>query len=197
MVLKIVLGFLFLGAMSIVICLIGLFANTVSIPVLRTKDLYTSTFNRLLIVLAVCDNLYLLFALLESIRTEMELSTDIHTMVFPYAFYPLHNIMLVLSIYMTVILAMERYRAISKPIDYHTIIVSGKQWQRVFHYVVPVVIFSVLFNMPKFFELTTEGNVRTTDNGTNYTSVSNLLRHIRCSHQLLFRIRNICVLRHY
>ena len=84
--------------MSIVICLIGLFANTVSIPVLRTKDLYTSTFNRLLIVLAVCDNLYLLFALLESIRTEMELSTDIHTMVFPYAFYPLHNIMLVLSI---------------------------------------------------------------------------------------------------
>ena len=195
MVLKIVLGFLFLGAMSIVICLIGLFANTVSIPVLRTKDLYTSTFNRLLIVLAVCDNLYLLFALLESIRTEMELSTDIHTMVFPYAFYPLHNIMLVLSIYMTVILAMERYRAISKPIDYHTIIVSGKQWQRVFHYVVPVVIFSVLFNMPKFFELTTEGNVRTTDNGTNYTSVSNLLGHIRCSHQLLFR--NICVLRHY
>ena len=191
MVLKIVLGFLFLGAMSIVICLIGLFANTVSIPVLRTKDLYTSTFNRLLIVLAVCDNLYLLFALLESIRTEMELSTDIHTMVFPYAFYPLHNIMLVLSIYMTVILAMERYRAISKPIDYHTIIVSGKQWQRVFHYVVPVVFFSVLFNMPKFFELTTESNVRTTDNGTNYTSVSILLMQIpqiRCSNQLLLRI---------
>jgi len=176
---------------SIVICLIGLFANTVSIPVLRTKDLYTSTFNRLLIVLAVCDNLYLLFALLESIRTEMELSTDIHTMVFPYAFYPLHNIMLVLSIYMTVILAMERYRAISKPIDYHTIIVSGKQWQRVFHYVVPVVFFSVLFNMPKFFELTTESNVRTTDNGTNYTSVSILLMQIpqiRCSNQLLLRI---------
>ena len=138
---------------------------------LRTKDLYTSTFNRLLIVLAVSDNVYLLFALLESIRTEMY-ETDIHTLVFPYAFYPLHNIMLVLSIYMTVTLAMERYRAISKPIDYHTIIVSGKQWERVFHYVVPVVIFSVLFNMPKFFELTAESNVRTIGNGTNVSYVS-------------------------
>ena len=119
--------------------------------------MYTSTFNRLLIVLAIIDNLYLAFALLEGIRTEMEVPTgDVHTSIFAYALYPLHNVMLCLSIYMTVILAMERYRAVSKPIDYHTIIVSGKQWQRVFHYVVPVVVFSLVFNMPKFFELQTQ-----------------------------------------
>ena len=139
------------------ICCIGVLANTISIPVLHTKDMYTSTFNRLLIVLAIIDNLYLAFALLESIRTEMEVPTgDLHTSIFAYALYPLHNVMLCLSIYMTVILAMERYRAVSKPIDYHTIIVSGKQWQRVFRYVVPVVMFSLVFNLPKFFELKTQ-----------------------------------------
>lgn len=131
-----------------------------SIPVLKTKDMYQSTFNRLLIVLAVIDNIYLTFALLESLRTEIELPTgQWHTTVFAYALYPLHNVMLCLSIYMTVILAMERYRAVSKPIDYHTIIVSGRQWQRVFHYVIPVVIFSVVFNLPKFFELKTKTRI--------------------------------------
>ena len=144
------------GVLQATICLIGLFANTVSIPVLKTKDLYQSTFNRLLIVLAIIDNLYLMFAFLECIRSEIKAATgDLHTTLFAYALYPLHNVMLCLSIYMTVILAMERYRAVTKPIDYHTVMVSGRQWQRVFHYVIPVVVFSLVFNMPKFFELET------------------------------------------
>ena len=147
----------FSGILHSVICLVGLLANGLSIPVLGTKDLYTSTFNRLLIVLAINDIFYLTFALAESVRSDMEINTgDFHTIIFAHGLYPFHNIILCLSIYMTVILAMERYRAVSKPIDYHTIIVSGKQWQRVFHYVVPVVIFTLIFNMPKFFELTTK-----------------------------------------
>jgi len=108
-------------------------------------------------VLAINDIFYLTFALAESIRSDLEIDTgDVHTTVFAHGLYPFHNIMLCLSIYMTVILAMERYRAVSKPIDYHTIIVSGKQWQRVFRYVIPVVFFSLIFNMPKFFELKTK-----------------------------------------
>ena len=99
------------------ICSVGLLANGLSIPVLRAKDLYTSTFNRLLIVLAINDIFYLTFALAESIRSDLEIDTgDVHTTVFAHGLYPFHNIMLCLSIYMTVILAMERYRAVSKPI---------------------------------------------------------------------------------
>ena len=60
-----------LGVLQLIICLIGLVANTLCIPVLKGKDLYTSTFNRLLIILAICDNLYLAFALLECLRTEI------------------------------------------------------------------------------------------------------------------------------
>jgi hypothetical protein len=163
------------GVVQTIICLIGLCANTISIPVLRSKQMYTSTFHRLLIVLALFDNLYLGLALLEGVRNEMNLSTNVHTTVFVYALYPLHNITLCLSIYMTVFLAMERYRAVSKPIDYHTIIVSGRQWQRVFHYVIPVVVLSVAFNLPKFFELRTEevilGSIHNQTVGENNTRV--------------------------
>jgi hypothetical protein len=143
------------GIVQAIICLIGLCANAISIPVLRSKTLFKSTFNRLLIVLALGDNIYLGLAALEAFRTEMNLSLPLHNTLFVYFLYPIHNIILCLSILMTVILAMERYKAISQPIDYHAIIVSGRQWQRVFRYVIPVTFLSVLFNVPKFFELKT------------------------------------------
>ena len=160
----------------------GLAANTISIPILRAKDLYTSTFNRLLIVLAVIDNAYLILALFESARNEMGLATDVHTAAFAFALYPLHNIMLCLSIYMTVVLAMERHRAVSKPIDYHTIIVSGRQWQRVFHYVGPVLAFSVVFNLPKFFELKAEAIMENnaTENRLNVSKTAQAFSPLEC-----------------
>ena len=65
----------FAGILHSVICLVGLFANGLSIPVLRSKDLYTSTFNRLLIVLAIIEIFYLDFALAESVRSNMEINT--------------------------------------------------------------------------------------------------------------------------
>ena len=37
------------GIFQLVVCLIGLVANTLSIPVLRARELYTSTFNRFVI----------------------------------------------------------------------------------------------------------------------------------------------------
>ena len=70
-----------------------------------------------------------------------------------------------LCIYMTVILSMERYLAVTKPIDYHMVIVSGRQWQRIFHYFLPILTFSIVFNLPKFFELMTKVNVVEESNG--------------------------------
>ena len=91
--------------------------------------------------------------MLESVRKEMDFSLPLHILLSVYFLYPVHNIVLCLSILMTVVLAMERYRSISDPIDYHAIMVSGRQWQRVFRYVAPVIFLSVAFNIPKFFEL--------------------------------------------
>ena len=141
------------GILHLIISILGFISNAISIPALKSKILFKSTFNRLLIVLSICDNIYLVLAMLESIRQEMGVSLQIHMVLFVYFLYPLHNIVLCLSILMTVILAMERFRSISDPIDYHAIIVGGRQWQRVFRYVGPVIFLSVAFNVPKFFEL--------------------------------------------
>ena len=151
-----ILSFWIGGVLKFIICLIGLISNFIAIPVLKSKTLYKSTFNRLLIVLAICDNAYLLLAISECIRQELNMTIDSHNVFFVYFLYPIHNIVLCLSIFMTVGLAKERFKAISDPIDYHAIMVSGRQWQRVFKYVLPVFAMSVLFNLPKFFELKIE-----------------------------------------
>lgn len=63
---------------------------------------------------------------------------------------------------MTVVLALERYLAITKPIEYHNTIQGTNPWRRVLSYIIPVVIVSTLFNIPKFFEITIEETVRVT-----------------------------------
>ena len=72
---------------------------------------------------------------------------------FCYALYGLHNIVMTCSIYMTVFLAMERYLAVSRPIEYHNSVNSGKRWVRIARYVLPVIIISIICNVPKFYEL--------------------------------------------
>ena len=59
-------------------------------------------------------------------------------------------------IYLTVVLALERYRAVWRPVEYHNNVNGVNPWHRVFQYLVPVVVFSVAFGMPKFFEAVVE-----------------------------------------
>ena len=67
--------------------------------------------------------------------------------------YQFHNMVVCCSTYTTVVLALERYRAVWRPIEYHNNVNSSPHpWRRVLVYIVPVVIFSALFNIPKFFE---------------------------------------------
>ena len=51
------------------------------------------------------------------------------------------------------VLALERYRAVWHPIEYHNSLGAGKPWRRVMTYVGPAVLFAVLVNLPKFFEV--------------------------------------------
>ncbi|TRY70678.1 hypothetical protein TCAL_05430 [Tigriopus californicus] len=139
------------GVFQMIISLIGLCGNSISIWILCSKAMQ-SIFNRLLIVLAIFDNMYLIFSVLDSIRHEHG-TVNVHYYLFANVLYPLHNASLTGSIYMTVVLAFERYLAVSHPISYHNSVNSGPHWIRITRYVLPVLIFSVLFNLPKFFEL--------------------------------------------
>ena len=58
----------------------------------------------------------------------------------------------------TVVLAVERYLAVTRPVEYHLAVVAAatnQPWRRVMQYMIPTVIFCILFNLPKFFELVT------------------------------------------
>ena len=76
------------------------------------------------------------------------------------------------------------FRAVWRPVEYHNACIGVNPWKRVLvSYLLPVVIFSTLFNIPKFLEV--EINVKTVDyvnssrlvfdsitNQTYYVSVS-------------------------
>lgn len=48
----------------------------------------------------------------------------------------------------------ERYRAVWRPVEYHNKCKGINPWRRVLtSYVLPVVIFSIFFNIPKLFEV--------------------------------------------
>ena len=49
---------------------------------------------------------------------------------------------------------MERYRAVWRPVEYHNQCIGVNPWKRALvSYLLPVVAFSTLFNIPKFFEV--------------------------------------------
>ena len=116
------------GYVTIVLATLGVCANILAICVFSNKT-FKSNFNNLLIALAVFDLLFLVVCITESIRRSFEdrkahsssfsgLATQIHHHLFPYFLYPLHNILLTCSIFMTISISIERYLAIFHPLVY-------------------------------------------------------------------------------
>ena len=55
---------------------------------------------------------------------------------------------------MTVALSLERYRAVWRPVEYHNQCIGVNPWKRALvSYLLPVMVFSTLFNIPKFVEV--------------------------------------------
>jgi hypothetical protein len=59
------------------------------------------------------------------------LPIQLHEYAFGYGLYPLHNFVLCCSIYITVALALERYRAVWRPVEYHNKCKGVNPWHRV------------------------------------------------------------------
>ena len=171
-----------------VIGVAGIIANTMAIPVLCCKDMY-SIFNRLLIFLAIFDNFFIICQILEAKR-KMSLQFEgyfefnqIHEYAFGYFLYQLHAYVLCCSIYITVALALERYRAVWRPVEYHNKYKGVNPWKQIMKsYVGPVLVFSMIFNIPKCFETEFEEipvlplNVSDSLNVTNGTTWYYLVR---------------------
>ena len=72
------------------------------------RDDLKTFFSHLLIALSVFDGLYLFLSLVEAFRRSFHLATAAHIYLFAYALYPLHSLFMLVSIYMTIAIAVER-----------------------------------------------------------------------------------------
>ena len=116
------------GPGNIILAMFGILANILAICVFSKKT-FKSNFNNLLISLAICDLLFLVICITESVRRTFQdhkgnsttlggLVTQVHHHLLPHFLYPLHNILLSTSIFMTVSISIERYLAIFHPLVY-------------------------------------------------------------------------------
>ncbi len=142
------------GVWLIAVAVTGIVANTLGSVILCQRSMRNS-FNLLLVALAVYDNTYLIGAILDSFRKPLgHLMTDVHVYMFPYFLYPLHMMAMTGSIVMTVAIALERYWAVHYPINYSQAMNDSRALRkRMIKYLVPVTVFSIVWNVTKFFEI--------------------------------------------
>ena len=130
---------------------VGLFLNSITIHVFSSSALQKNFFNRLLICLTIFDSLYIICEISEVFRHRYDTILQQH--IFVNFVYPIRNIFMLSSIYMTVVLAFERYQAITDPVQYRIRGVRTGMNQQLLTHLLPGVIFSVIYYIPRFFEL--------------------------------------------
>jgi len=150
------------GHATLIVAIVGIVTNTLAIAVFCRRS-FKSNFNNLLIALAVFDLFFLVTMITESIRNNFESRfgdpstfggklTQIHHHLFPYFIFPVMNILLTSSVYMTVSISVERYVAIFYPLVYkarsqgRSCGGSSLSW-----HIIPVLLISILINIPTFF----------------------------------------------
>ena len=148
------------GWIQIGINIFGFMANIIATIALSSKDQKFSLFNKTLFILAIFDATFNVLDILESIRIlhyDRESCLDkpfyqkIHLALVPHILRPLRFFMIIASIHTTVLIAFERYLAVSKPIT--TFVERPRStWKNLFQKVAPLLITSFLLTLPKCFE---------------------------------------------
>ena len=149
----------------LVICFLGLFFNALGIILLFDRRLMNELFNRLLLCLVLIDSVYLLNVVAEIWILWLGRDDDLSS----YQFYltrvlhffivkPVRGITKLSIIYLTVILALQRYISITKPLD---IMMRDRQikkptWTRTFKFTLPVILLSIVYMIPGFFEISVQ-----------------------------------------
>ena len=147
------------GVIQISINLFGLIGSSISLQVLLLKD-QRSLFNMTLTVLTIFDSIFNVTDILESVRrvhydnftcSEESFLKTLHLYLWPHFLYPLRNISMTTSIYMTVVLAGERYMAISRPIASY-IAACAPEWKSTLKHTFIMVALVTVCMLPLFFE---------------------------------------------
>lgn len=148
------LGFWLNGVAVTVIGLMGIFGNLASIHVLSRKQMRSSV-NFILMALATSDLLLIVTSILIFALTTVYPYTgyliDYYFKAFPIitlAAFPLASICQTVSVYMTFLISFERYIAVCRPLRAKSFCTRRRAKLLIFMFV----LFSVVYNLPRFFE---------------------------------------------
>jgi len=133
------------GILVSIIGMIGFLGNLTSLIVLSRPKLRDS-FHQMLFALACFDIVYIVVGGFNYTFRGFNAGSDIFTIAFPYLIYPLTNISMCGTIFMTVAISIERFLGICFPLYLPPH--NRKAW----YYVLPVVLITFLLNIPKFLE---------------------------------------------
>ena len=135
----------------LVVGLIGFTLNALAIWILLMQTMWSNFFNRILLCLSAYDSAFILCGLLEIFRKWLQF--PVQQYLFAHFFYPFRSMAMCSSIYTTLALTLERYQAITSPIEYRNRSANMTLGKRLFIYVAPVTFLSFLYYLPKFFDL--------------------------------------------
>ena len=93
--------------------------------------------------LACFDNLYISIMLISNLNSKFEMDSDLIKYLTPYFLFPFKLISTYGTIFMTVAISIERYIGI-----HYSWMEKRKGW----FYIIPVILISVILNVPMFFE---------------------------------------------
>lgn len=142
------------GILICIVSLVGTILNILVITVLWKTDKMINFFHKLLISLFTTDCVVLFTSILWNIRWSAGVKVSFLTVLYPYFILPFNHISMTASIFLTMVIALERFQATrslikqSQPSQ-----PSTSDLRRLFICLLPILSFSVLFNIPKFLEL--------------------------------------------
>ena len=141
------------GVLLCSVGLLGLIMNMMAIFILSSRSANRIFFNKLLISLFIFDCIYLLMEIIDNLRSQFRVVTQVHKLLYPYLLRPLMKVSLTASIFMTVAIAYERYVAIKRPIVHRQSLTSRRFRRRnLVKYIFCVIIWSIILNVPIWLE---------------------------------------------
>ena len=182
---------------NVSISIIGVVLNFITIVVHLTSTMRNNFFNRLLVCLAIFDNLYLFCEISEVAR--LKFYSFPQQYIFANFIYPIRSVFLCSSIYMTIGLTLERYEAIASPVNYRAR-GSDNQTKRLLTYVLPILVVNLFYYAPKFLELEVAKNpdCNPSDAFTNSSEAKyELEMFFNCTHEYILLPSKLRTNHHY
>lgn len=171
------------GIMLNVVGVMGIFGNIISMIILSRPQM-KSSINYLLIGLARCDTVLILTSVflfgLPAIYqyTKTELLFTYQFKIYPFlapVIFPIALIAQTVTVYLTLTVTLERFVAVCHPLQARSLCTYG----RARLYVVLIIIFSTLYNLSRFWEVTVKEQYHTGYNTTVYVLMASPLRNNR------------------